>query len=67
MAIANTSSPQVARNQFKSLDTKSKGQGNPFCQLAQGMSANQFLPRNLVMPDSQNSQAMIRRRAVGQT
>ena len=66
-ATANSSSPQVANHQLSSVDTALNGQGKPFCQSAQGTLANQFLPRSLVIPDSQNSQARIKRSAVGQT
>ncbi len=63
---AKTSSPQVARNQLRSAGRWEKGNGKPFCQEAQGISANQLLPRSLVMPASQNSQHRMMRNASGQ-
>jgi hypothetical protein len=65
ISTENTSSPQVAANQFNSVGRALNGHGKPFCQSAHGMSANQFSPRSLVVPDSQNSQNRISRRANG--
>ena len=62
-----TSSPQVAASQLISVGRVLNGQGKPFCQSAQGMSPNQFVPRNLPMPASQNSQKRIARSASGHT
>ena len=63
---ANTSSPQVARVQFRSAAKLIEGRRKAFLPIRPGNMANQFSPRYLLIPASQNSQNMITRRPVGQ-